>query len=424
MILDQQGRIIYHPDPALIGTQADSGLLQKLTEDRNSKTEVVNSTKMSVNHVHFEDSGWTVASFVPVDTLTDKAAPIRNTTLLILVLGMGLVGIVTFAYNRQTVSPIREITHRFQRLSASSPAEQTPLKVHGHDEIAQLSQGFNSLLDSLEARQRAEQEREKLIEELQTANEIAEESVRVKSEFLSTMSHELRTPLNAIIGFSDTLLMGISGSLSDKQRHKMERLKENGVRLLNLVNDILDLTRIEANRVDLAADVMSPVEMSERMASQMKILAERKGIEFRTVVDPALPTQLVGDQQRIEQVVINLLSNAFKFTEQGSVTLKMGLGHDRAWTIAVTDTGIGIPPHAQEIIFEEFRQIDGSSSRAYQGTGLGLAIVRKLVHLMGGQVKVESTLGKGSTFTVRLPLIVAEQAASLDNASPLAVSRG
>jgi signal transduction histidine kinase len=160
------------------------------------------------------------------------------------------------------------------------------------------------------------------------------------------------------------------------------------------------------------------------MASQMKILAERKGIEFRTVVDPALPTQLVGDQQRIEQVVINLLSNAFKFTEQGSVTLKMALGHDRAWTIAVTDTGIGIPPHAQEIIFEEFRQIDGSSSRAYQGTGLGLAIVRKLVHLMGGQVKVESTLGKGSTFTVRLPLIVAEQAASLDNASPLAVSRG
>ncbi|MBI5961689.1 MAG: HAMP domain-containing protein [Chloroflexi bacterium] len=408
-VFDQSGRLIYHPDFSLIGSQVDPALVRRFdqTHAQGSYTDKVDGTSMSINHTHFENSGWTVASFIPVNTLTAQADVIRNTMFLSLLLGLGIVSFFSFLYNRQTVAPIREITRRFGLIQTAATADQPPLPVTGSDEIAQLSQGFNHLVDTLKARQAAEQEREVLIEELRAAYQLAEESVRVKSEFLSTMSHELRTPLNAIIGFSDMLLMGMMGELTPKQHHKLERLRENGVRLLNLVNDILDLTRIEANRVELALDMFSPFSMVERMRDQVRVLAERKGLEFDTQVDVMLPDQMIGDAQRIEQIVLNLLSNAFKFTETGSVTLALAAsesGHN--WLIRVTDTGVGIPPHALEIIFEEFRQVDGSSSRSHQGTGLGLAIARKLTRMMGGEIRVESELGKGSIFTVTLPLII------------------
>lgn len=235
----------------------------------------------------------------------------------------------------------------------------------------------------------------------------------MKSEFLSTMSHELRTPLNAIIGFSDMLLAGMSGSLTDKQQHKMSRLKENGTRLLALINDLLDLTRIEAGRIEMVEKAFVPRALAERIAAQMESLAVESNLQFETVISPDVPEMLLGDEKRVEQVIVNLLSNAFKFTKEGSVSLCIEANHsEQTWVLSVSDTGIGIPPHAVNIIFEEFRQLDGSYSRAYRGSGLGLAITRNLVRMMGGKISVKSEIGSGSTFIVVLPMIIPETAQS------------
>lgn len=278
-------------------------------------------------------------------------------------------------------------------------------------EIGQLAQVFNDTISRVSEREaqlheQTEQLREQT-EQLRVASAQAKEAARIKSEFLANMSHELRTPLNAIIGFSDILLLGGSGEVSDKQKHQLERLKANGQRLLTLVNDILDITRIEAKRVELVRQPFSPRTLTQQLASQVEPLVNQKGLDFSISIDPALPDIIVGDQKRIEQIAINLLSNAFKFTETGSVTLECGANlQAKTWHLTVKDTGIGIPPHALDTVFEEFRQVDGSSRRSYGGSGLGLAIVRHLVHIMEGNVTVTSKLHEGSTFIVTLPLVL------------------
>ena len=240
---------------------------------------------------------------------------------------------------------------------------------------------------------------------LEAQNEEIREANRLKSEFLATVSHELRTPLNAIIGFSDMMLIGISGEVSDKQRHQIQRIRQNGKRLLALVNDILDLARIEAGRIDLVSDPFSTREFFSRIQDQYSTLSQNAGLDFKMTLADDVPNMLIGDEQRLSQIVTNLLSNAVKFTEQGSVTLEVdALPSAKHWTMTVRDTGIGIPPHALDYIFEEFRQVDGSPKRPRGGTGLGLAITKNLVRLMDGRITVESTLQQGSTFMVMLPM--------------------
>lgn len=241
--------------------------------------------------------------------------------------------------------------------------------------------------------------------ELEKANHIAQESVRLKSEFMSTMSHELRTPLNAIRGFTGIMLEGMGGEVDDEARHMIKRIESNGERLLNLINDVLDLAKIEAGRMELVKEAFSPQDLAVRWQSQMSVLAENKGLKLDVQVDSSLPETLMGDSERLTQVAINLLGNAFKFTHQGGVTLKVYSDGSEYWSIQVQDTGVGIPPHALNYIFEEFRQVDGTTKRSYGGSGLGLAIVRNLVRMMNGNIKVTSELGKGSAFTVTLPIV-------------------
>ncbi|MEP7285316.1 MAG: ATP-binding protein [Chloroflexota bacterium] len=235
------------------------------------------------------------------------------------------------------------------------------------------------------------------------ANSVAKEATRLKSEFMATMSHELRTPLNATLGFSGVLLEGMSGEFDDATRHMIERIESNSKRLLSLINDILDIAKIEAGRFEIVSSPIAPQKLVDSWRSQMSVLAERKGLTFDVELDPNLPNQLYGDPERISQVAINLLSNAFKFTDKGGVKLSLKKAN-ATWLIEVTDTGMGIPPHALNYIFDEFRQLDGSSRRSYGGTGLGLAIVRNLSLMMGGNVRVTSVLGQGSTFIITLPL--------------------
>jgi PAS domain S-box-containing protein len=240
-------------------------------------------------------------------------------------------------------------------------------------------------------------------QELAIAREQAEAANKLKTDFLATMSHELRTPLNAIIGFAQLQLADIAGDLSEEQRHYQERILANAYDLLRLINEVLDLSKIEAGRLDLISQKFNLRTCLTDVVSQNRILAEDRGLALHLEIDARLPQQITGDEARIKQVVVNLLSNAIKFTETGQIRVTATQAAEH-YMIAVEDTGIGIPDNMIGIIFEEFRQVDSSSHRQYGGTGLGLAIVKKLVILMRGTIQVKSRIGKGSTFTVTLPL--------------------
>jgi len=243
----------------------------------------------------------------------------------------------------------------------------------------------------------------RLFKELEAANRDLGAASRHKSEFLANMSHELRTPLNAVIGFSEVLLQRMFGALNDKQDEYLKDIYASGQHLLSLINDILDLSKIEAGRMELAPAPFHLPTALENAVTLVKERAARHGITLELDLDPRLG-ELVGDERKIKQVLLNLLSNAVKFTpEGGRISLKAGR-RDGAVAISVTDTGIGIAPEDQAAIFEEFRQVGSDETRKQEGTGLGLTLAKKFVELHDGRMWVESELGRGSTFTFTLPL--------------------
>jgi PAS domain S-box-containing protein len=262
--------------------------------------------------------------------------------------------------------------------------------------------GVMVMYEDITERKLAEQEREQMYTDLQIANEKAVESSRLKSEFLATMSHELRTPLNAVIGFSGIMLEGMAGQIDDTARHMIQGIYDSSHNLLKLINDVLDLSKIEAGRMELVIAPMSIRSLVSQWQAQMNVIAQKKGLPLEVEIDPQIPDSLYGDAELIRQIVVNLLSNAFKFTEKGKVRLDLRQKNNDV-VFRVEDTGIGIPPHALNYIFDEFRQVDSSSQRVYGGTGLGLAIVLRLCVIMGGGIQVSSKLGEGSVFTVTLP---------------------
>jgi len=291
-----------------------------------------------------------------------------------------------------------------EAMVASLQHANAKLQQQLQDSAIELEATVDEFLRVKDDLERANRERDQLIKDLQVAKSLAEENARLKSEFLSTMSHELRTPLNAIEGFTGIILNRIGGTdFNGKTENYLIRIRSNSKRLLQLINDFLDLSRVESGRLELANQPFSPEKLAKRWQDEISVLAEKKGVGFEVKLDAALPEMLYGDEEAISKVAINLLGNAIKFTEQGQV--KLGVERiNGTWSITVSDTGIGIPPHAREFIFEEFRQVDQTSKRKYGGTGLGLAIVQKYTRAMGGTVSLKSELGKGSTFTVSLPL--------------------
>jgi PAS domain S-box-containing protein len=227
---------------------------------------------------------------------------------------------------------------------------------------------------------------------------------RMKSTFVSIASHELRTPLNAIMGYTEMLNEGVYGPLTEQQRGAMGRLLANSSHMLGLVNNLLDRARMEAGTIKLNIGDFSPVKLIDGVKGVMDMMAHNKGLELTTSVADDVPGTLIGDWQRLHQIVINFANNAVKFTEEGGIDIRVYMHDADHWAMAVADTGIGIPEEAQQYIFEPFRQVDDSATREYGGAGLGLSIVKQLVTLMGGWIELESEEGKGSTFTVILPL--------------------
>ncbi len=242
----------------------------------------------------------------------------------------------------------------------------------------------------------------RLFKELEAANRNLAAASQHKSEFLANMSHELRTPLNAIIGFSEVLLEKMFGEINAKQQDYLGDIHSSGRHLLALINDILDLSKIEAGRMELEpSDFDVPTALQNAM-TLVRERAQRHGIALSLDIDPAVG-ELRADERKFKQILVNLLSNAVKFTPDGGRVALRAQPVDSGLEFSVSDTGIGIAPEDQEKVFEEFRQVGGDYKTKQEGTGLGLALARKFVQLHGGAISVQSELGKGATFTFTIP---------------------
>jgi signal transduction histidine kinase/CheY-like chemotaxis protein len=309
---------------------------------------------------------------------------------------------------------LKKTNERLEQQAATLRQSEELLRTQ-QDKLQQTNEELEEKARLLEVQKREVEGKNREVSVAKTALEEKAEQLsltsRYKSQFLANMSHELRTPLNSLLILSKLLTENPEGNLTDKQTEFAKTIHAAGSDLLALINDILDLSKIESGTVSLELSNVGFGDIAEHMERTFRQVAEERNLDFHIEVDPALPPAVRTDSKRLQQVLRNLLSNAFKFTERGGVTLKIGsaegspLRAGSDWiALSVQDTGIGIPEDKQRIIFEAFQQADGTTSRRYGGTGLGLAISREIARLLGGEIVVSSQPGRGSTFTLFLPL--------------------
>ena len=267
-----------------------------------------------------------------------------------------------------------------------------------------LEMTISELIDSRKKLRHNEESIREAWQAAEKARDSAEEASRAKSEFLANMSHEIRTPLNGIIGMADLALLE---TINPQQKERIESIRQSGESLLEILNEILDLSKIEAERVELESISFNPMEVIERVARMLSIKIYEKDLELICKIDPNIPDQVIGDPTRFRQVILNLLSNAYKFTEKGEIHFEAKFRSASLQKVIIdfkiSDTGIGIAGDKLDNIFQSFEQAESSTSRKYGGTGLGLSITRKLLDLMKGEIRVTSVLGKGSTFYMSIP---------------------
>jgi signal transduction histidine kinase len=293
------------------------------------------------------------------------------------------------AISRSVIEPVRIIHDGLNRIAAGDFTQR--IKVSNRDELGELAAHVNSTC-----------------EELQQLYRSLEEASRHKSQFLANMSHELRTPLNAILGFSELLLDGIYGDPPEKMRSALERIQRNGRHLLGLINDVLDLSKIEAGQLRLSLADYSVEELVNAVHTSVESLAADKNLSLRVAVPPGLPPAR-GDERRLAQALFNLVGNAIKFTDAGEVRIEVEAKGD-SYKFSVQDTGPGINEADQAKIFQEFQQVDNSITKTRGGAGLGLAIVKRIVEMHGGRIWIDSRLGHGARFSFLVPARLEQQA--------------
>ncbi|MEO8394045.1 MAG: sensor histidine kinase [Chloroflexota bacterium] len=328
---------------------------------------------------------------------------VRDAVMLAALVVTALAVGIGLALALRITRPIVALTRVANQIAAGDYSLRS--QVNRQDELGQLGNAFNimtkKLTDSIDELNLRMEELKHTNADLTVATAQAHESVRAKDAFLAVMSHELRTPLNAIMGFAELIERG--GQVEGRTLHKIQRIRDNGARLLILVTNVLDITRIASGKLQL---IHAPVDLRQLildLSGQMEILAQTKGLEFKVEIDDSIPCEVVASREALTKIITNLLANAFKFTEQGEVLLKVCRRDDQL-ELEISDSGIGIPPDRVDTVFEPFRQADDSAvKRVYGGTGLGLAIVKQLCVALGGWVTLKSVVGQGSTFRVILP---------------------
>lgn len=403
MLLDRRGNIMVHPDNQVVDAQYNLA-------DAEAFVRALRGQAIGIYTYNSPFAGNVIASAIPiagpnwvlmVERPTQEAfAPIQQAVqniILGLLIAVFVSGLISALLSRQIARPIVSLRNTVQQFGTGDFDIRSDIRAQ--DEIGQLARGFNDMATRLKTRI---DEISQKNEELRLANEKVLEASRLKDEFLATMSHELRTPLSAILGFSGVLLM--DEQLDEEQTFQVERIESNSTRLLNIINDILDISRIQAGRMTFHPVPLNIRAMIEQIHAQLEVLAKDRKIGFNYSISDDVPAEVMLDEDAFIKILTNLCSNGIKFTHKGSVDITVNRNSDQL-VIQVSDTGIGIPAHMQDVIFEEFRQADSSSKRAYGGTGLGLAIVRRLAMSLGGTVSVRSKVNEGSTFTVTLPLI-------------------
>jgi|GEM_PF-2759251 len=409
VVVDRRGRVIAHPrdDWRVEAKDLSSSAIfqQSLGQESGVSwyTDLDGNVPRAAGFATVPEVGWKVWVSQPVAELRSELTPLIWSTVEWLLVAIVLALVLGFLAAAWITRPVDELTRAAGRIAQGDFVN--PLKVKesfAARELQALAHTFNQMAQQQSgAYQTLEEKVSQRTSELQAANQELARANKLKSEFLANVSHELRTPLSAIIGFSQILLDGIDGPVNEEQHQDIVQVNTSGQSLLGLINQILDLSKIEAGKMELSLERVELPSLINSVLDSISPLAQEKGLRIQTQFAPGLPA-VEGDAGRLKQILINLLSNAVKFTERGHIEV-VAQPSGRTVRISVKDTGIGISAEAQKLIFEEFVQGDGSSTRRHGGTGLGLSIVRKLVEMHGGAITLVSEPGLGSTFTFTVP---------------------
>jgi signal transduction histidine kinase len=315
--------------------------------------------------------------------------------ILMVLLGGAAIVVTLFLLERTVLSRLAFLTSSVAKIETDT--EHLPhIEMKGEDELSQLTTSINSMLDAIAHAQDA----------MRLARDEAVEASAFKTQILANVSHDARTPLTVISLRTEMLQRGLYGPLTDTQQKILESISTNSGQLLSFINNLLHEGQLKSAKIQLSSVAFTPADLLNTLENSMQPLAANKSLAFRTELGADVPAKLCGDPERLNQILFNLVGNAIKFTDKGSVQASIRRADRDHWQIRVEDTGIGIPPEAQKRVFEAFWQVDGSSTRTVtSGVGLGLSIVKQLTDLMGGSITLDSQLGVGTVFTVTLPIV-------------------
>jgi signal transduction histidine kinase len=409
--VSRAGDLIAHPDISLVLQQSNVAQLNQVQEAFQSTPAVAKPKALVARNLQGEkvissyalipSLDWAVFIERPVVEAYEPlyASVLRTSSLLLI--GLGVALLATLLVSRRVVRPLETLRHGVERIRKGDLSARLDLKTG--DEIEILADEFNEMATHLrEAYTGLERKVAERTKALTIANEKLEESSQHKSQFLANVNHELRTPVSAIIGYARLILRATEGQIAPLQWENLQDLLNNAERLLNLIDSLLDFARIDAGKIEVHVEPVKIQEIIHGAISTIEPTLNKDAVRLIRDIPSAIAT-VYTDREKLRQIILNLLGNAVKFTDRGEIKIS-ACQENGNFKLAVTDTGIGIDKADINRIFEEFDRGRLSSDGSYRGTGLGLAIVKRLVDVLGGTVFVESEVGKGSTFTVRLPL--------------------